>query len=177
MTAGFVMAESYCFLMICWLNMPVLSYLSVEQTFIQLLSEFIKLIFWMNDSCGLPNVAAFVGTPTSYTGLGFRSHPGYQLFSMHEIGIYMAGAVNIVVPIYWTTHNFISQTTTIKILWLGFLWFSWSPISRCHDSLVYYATLFMICPILAIENIIKETKNQLQNKIKCSNITFGNGFT
>ena len=70
----------------------------------------------MNVSCGLPHVAEFVGTPTSYTGLGFRSHPGYQLFGMHEIGINMAGVVYIVVPTYWTTHSFIIQTTTIKIL-------------------------------------------------------------
>ena len=185
--------------------------LSVKQTFIQLLSEFIKLIFWMNVSCGLPNVVEFVGTSTSYTGLGFRSHPGYQLFSLHETGIYMAGAVCIVVPTYWTTHsfiwqgqfmlwfpptglhtvlygrgslccgshlldytqfymagavyvvvptywtthNFITQITTIKILWPGFLWFLPSPISRCHDSLLYYATSFLICLISAIENIIK----------------------
>jgi len=53
----------------------------------------------MSVSCGVPNVAVFVGTPT-YTGFGFRSHPGYQLFSMHEVGIYMVGAINIVVPTY-----------------------------------------------------------------------------
>jgi len=68
---------------------------------------------------------------------------------------YMAGAVYVVVPTYWTTHNFITQITTIKILWPGFLWFLPSPISRCHDSLLYYATSFLICLISAIENIIK----------------------
>jgi hypothetical protein len=70
----------------------------------------------MNVSCGLPNVVEFVGTPASYTGLGFGSYPVYQLFSLHKIAIYMAGAVHIVVPTYWTTHNFIIQTSTIKIL-------------------------------------------------------------
>ena len=59
----------------------------------------------MNVGCGLPNVVEFVGIPTSYTGLGFRSHPVYQLFSLHEIGIYMAGAVYIVVLTYWTAQN------------------------------------------------------------------------
>jgi hypothetical protein len=73
----------------------------------------------MNVSCGLSNVVEFVGTP-AYTGLGFRSHPGYQQFSLHETGIYMAGVVHIVVPTYWNTHYFIIQTTTIKILWQGF---------------------------------------------------------
>jgi hypothetical protein len=89
----------------------------------------------MNVSCGLPNVVEFVGTSTSYTGLGFRSHPGYQLFILRKTGIYMAGAVYVVVPTYWTTtqfymagavyvvvptywttHNFIIQITTIKVL-------------------------------------------------------------
>jgi len=70
----------------------------------------------MNVSCGLPNVVEIVGTPASYTGLGFRSHPGYQLSSLHENGFYMAGVVHNVVRTYWNTHKFIIQTTTVKIL-------------------------------------------------------------
>jgi hypothetical protein len=64
----------------------VLNYLLVPATFHYSASFWIcKLIFWRKVSCGQPNVVEFVSTPASYTGLGFRSHPGYQLFWLHEI--------------------------------------------------------------------------------------------
>ena len=112
----------------------------------------------MNVSCGLPNVVEFVGTPASYTGLGFRSHPGYQLFSLNEIGFYVYGRGSS----YCGSHlleytQFYNPHCHNQNIWPGFLWLLPSPVSTFHDSLLYeyYAMSFMICLILTNENIIK----------------------
>ena len=123
-------------------------YLSVKQTFIQLLSEFINSYFEWMSVVDYQMWLSLLALLLLILALGSDLILGTSCSVWMRLGFtYMAGAVHIVVPTYWNTHNFIIHTATIKTFDRGFCGFY--QVLLAH-SMIVSCTSIMPCHLWSV---------------------------